>query len=380
MYKNEFRKIFTFTPIWIFIILALLLNISLSLSFYGEDYFNEVSEIGKKNGTKIDQKLIENVEKLDLSEYKYKNEILEMLKNTKPIFKGYNVETNLKDYYLGQINGSDLAVKLMGKKYDLVKNRLDKLANKEADMDLYAGDITTDSHQFLMGNLLRTISGETCILSIMIMIFLLGYEKNMATEMYFFATKTGRDINKIKIRVGLASSVLIHFGITAISLAFYFMKFDYSGIWSSSVSSQFNTIRDIFLIKPFITWADFSVFEYILANISLSFALVIIAALFSTIFALSMKNTYIAGVSSFLCMGVGISLPIIFSSKKFWIAYFISALQPLAIWLSQPLWFTEAGLNGLFPWFEIKGLIISLIIIIIIARIVLKKSYRKDLV
>ena len=43
----------------------------------------------------------------------------------------------------------------------------------------------------------------------------------------------------------------------------YFLLYDYSGIWNASVSSQFNYFSDMLVVRPFLTWGDFTVGQYL---------------------------------------------------------------------------------------------------------------------
>jgi len=168
----------------------------------------------------------------------------------------------------------------MDQKYREVQMLVDHLAGTQADMDLYAGHITPKSHGTLFGTLLRAISAELCLLAMMVTVYLFGYEKTAKTDLYFASTKVGRKLAVCKVFTALTASIGIFSVLTALSLRIYFLHWDYTGIWKANVASQFNTVHDLLLTKPFITVTDFTVKNYLAATIGLSIVLVVIGSLF----------------------------------------------------------------------------------------------------
>lgn len=121
-------------------------------------------------------------------------------------------------------------------------------------MDLYAGPITHDSHQFLFGTLLRAISAESSILGVLIVLYLFGYEHMVKTELAVCTMRKGRRLWQTKAAAGIIAALLMFLALTLLSLSVYFSVWDYSGIWNANVSSQFNYIQELFVVKPFLTW------------------------------------------------------------------------------------------------------------------------------
>ena len=106
-------------------------------------------------------------------------------------------------------------------------------------------------------------------------LYLLGYEKVHRTEGMVYTTCTGRNMVRGKIVAAVTSGMALYLLLTGLTLGIYFAQWDYSGLWSSSVSSQFNFLTDMMVRRPFLTWADFTVAQYLVACLALGGGLVV---------------------------------------------------------------------------------------------------------
>ena len=70
----------------------------------------------------------------------------------------------------------------------------------------------------------------------------------------------------------------------------------------------------------------------------------------------------------------------LFGDLKMWTAYLYSLLQPVCIWMGQPVWFTEGGFNAPCIWFEVKGLFGSVVIFTIMLLFAFRYMRRRDVV
>ena len=173
------------------------------------------------------------------------------------VFDTYDTRM-LSAYYESKVEASQVAAAWMQRKYEMLATRVSALAESDCGMDVYAGPITQERHQFLFGLLLRAISVESCMLAVLAVLYLTGYETQARTELAVCATKKGRRLWRTKAFAGIISALLMYLLLAALSLVVYFALWDYRGIWSANVSSGFNYIRDLLMIKPFITWTDFT--------------------------------------------------------------------------------------------------------------------------
>ena len=363
---------------WIYLGICLLFNIILTFNSGDVIYFNGMSSIAAEAGQKLDEQFISSLSSLQNNPYR--QDALDIAENISPLYENYDVDTNLASYYADLVSSSQSAVMIVEQKYHEVQTLVDHLARTQADMDLYAGPITPKSHGNLFGTLLRAISAEMCLLSMMVTVYLFGYEKTAKTDLYFTSTKVGRRLAICKFFTSLTSSVGAYSAMTFLSLCIYFLHWNYSGIWEANVASQFNTVHDLVLTKPFITVADFTVENYLAATIGLSIVLVVTAVLFASFIGILTSNHYAAGLLTLLIPAVGLFATSLFGDLKMWTAYLYSLLQPVCIWMAQPVWFTEGGFNAPCIWFEVKGLSGSVVIFTIMLLFAFRYMRRRDVV
>ena len=378
MYRAEYRKIIRFVPLWIYLGICLLFNIILTFNSGDVVYFNGMSSIAAEAGQKLDEKFISRLSSLQNNPYM--QDALDIAENLSPLYENYDVDVNLTSYYADLVSSSQKAVSIVEHKYLEVQTLVDHLAATQADMDLYAGPITPKSHGNLFGTLLRAINAEMCLLAMMVTVYLFGYESTAKTDLYFASTRVGRKLAVCKFFTALTTSIGIFSAVTILSLRIYFQHWNYTGIWEANVASQFNTVHDLVLTKPFITVADFTVKNYLAATIGLSIILIVTAVLFASFIGILTNNHYVAGLLTLLIPAVGLFATSLFGDLKMWTAYLYSLLQPVCVWMAQPVWFTEGGFNAPCVWFEVKGLSGSVVIFTIMLLFAFRYMRRRDVV
>ena len=156
----------------------------------------------------------------------------------------------------------------------------------------------------------------------------------------------------IVVLVALPASAALHGLLAVCTLAPYFLLYDYSGIWDASVSSQFNYFSDMLVVRPFLTWGDFTVGQYLAAALALGAVLTTAFSLLASVCGTLVRNPYLAALAlGVVCFG-GMGLISVLGELGWWAAYLIACFQPVMIWLSCSAWFTELGLSALLPWQE----------------------------
>ncbi len=137
------------------------------------------------------------------------------------------------------------------------------------------------------------------------------------------------------------------------TLGLYFLRFDYSGIWNASVSSQFNYLSDMLVIRPFLTWGDFTVGRVPGGGPGPGsgpdgghFPC------WRSVCGTLVRSPYLAAlVLGLVCFG-GLGLISVSGESGLWVGYVIACFQPATVWLCCSAWFTELGLNAVLPWQE----------------------------
>ena len=309
----EWRKLLTLPALWGFLALCLVFNGLLMANAPGDrQTFGEISATARALGQRVDQDFVEGLAQRPATSVQ--EALSQVTGEMTNVYAGYDL-SGLVTRYQQLLSASPTASAWMTAKYQALEQRVDHLAQTGAAMDLYAGPMTHDSHQFLFGTLMRAMVGEGAVLGMLAALYLLGYEKVHRTEGMVYTTSTGRNMLRGKIVAAVTAGVALYLLLTGLTLGIYFVQWDYSGLWSSSVSSQFNFLTDMMVRRPFLTWADFTVAQYLVACLALGGGLVVgmvlllgVAAGGMTMFLSQYSGQYVAmllkAIPLFLVVGV----------------------------------------------------------------------------
>ena len=356
----EMKKAFCIPALWAFIVLSLALN---GLLILGNDDIRDYFHIEKN---------IEN----NLEKTRGGNEVMNAPEN---IFVGYDTGA-LAAFYVEIVKESPTAVDWVQRKYSLLQPRVEHLARSGAALDYYAGEATYESHQFLFGTLMRAMLAESSICAMLVVLYLMGYEQLNRTEGTVCASRMGRWLWGKKLAAAMLSAAALYIFVVGMTLIFYFGLWDYSGIWGDSVSSRFNYLTDMLHKRPFLTWGDFTIGGYLAAVLALGAALVAVFALIAAVCAMLFRNIYAAALMLATVLFGGIGVGSLLSQCRLWAAYFITTLQPQAVWLDVNVWFTESGIATFMPWQETVAVILNLALCGAAVWIVFRWFMRRDIV
>lgn len=374
----EWRKLVRLPALWGFLALCLTFN---GLLLWEEDSlrqpFNETSAIAEELGQRVDGAFLEGLE--DLPRTEYGDLVLAAAREMTDIFEDYDTR-DLAGLYGGVVKSSPAAVRLMKWKYALMAERVKHLGETGAAMDLYAGPVSHDAHQFLYDTLFRAVVTESLLLGMLSMLYLLGFEGQRRTVSLVCASRTGRRLYGKKVLAGLTAAVFLYALLAAVTLGVYFCLWDYGGVWGASVSSQFNYLTDMLFRRPFLTWGDFTVGGYLAAELTLGALLTAAFALLAAVCNLLLRNAYAAALMlAVVCFG-GVGLTAGLAQAGLWIGYFVSLVHPACVWLGLGGWFTELGLSGAVPWQETVSTGLDLLVFGLGTVLALRLFRRKDIV
>lgn len=379
--KFEIKKLLSLSMLWGFMLLCLVLNSAIIIgSVYdtdAADYVQYISKTVSVTGTQMGAYFDEALSKV--SENEWHTIFTSQTANAEDIFTATDT-TELGEIFVSRIGLSGFWEKQMTTKYEKLQASVDKLSKQNASLSVYAAGMTHDLHQLLFSSLFRAITTEACLLAILMMLYALGFEAQNRTELIVYSTRRGRNTQASKLVAGLITSLGVFAIISVLSLLLFFTVFDFSGIWDSSVSSQFNYIQYSGFTKPFLTWIPFTVRDYLLTMVALSAVLTMVFALFGALIGLLCRNTYVGFIiflAVALCM---MALPYLFASLQFWGGYFLSELLPVPLWFCSSQWLTDLGDISLLPWHETLGLAGNAVVFLLLTLFALWKFRRKDIV
>ena len=374
----EWRKLVRLPALWGFLVLCLAFN---GLLLWEEDSlrqpFNEASAIAEVLGQRVDGTFLDGLERLPRTEYG--DLVLSAAREMTDIFEDYDTR-DLAGLYEGVVKDSPAAVRLMSWKYTLLAERAAHLSGTGAAMDLYAGPVTHDAHQFLYDTLFRAVVTESLLVGMLSMLYLLGFEGQRRTVSLICASRSGRKLYGKKVLAGLTAAVFLYILLAAVTLGVYFCLWDYGGVWGGSVSSQFNYLTDMLFRRPFLTWGDFTVGGYLAAELTLGALLTADFALLAAVCGLLLRNVYASAlVLAVVCFG-GVGLTAMLAQMGLWCGYFASLVHPACVWLGIGGWFTELGLSGAAPWKETVSTGLDLLAFGLGTALSLRLFRRKDIV
>lgn len=374
--RYEWSKLARLPALWGFLALCLAFNCLLIGS--GDRWrweWNETAAVTGGLGQRVDAHFLDGLEQRPQSDYR--DYLLSAGEGMSNIYADYDLKA-LSGFYNGYVKSSPTAAALMERKYEQLAERVARLSETGAAMDWYGGPVTHYVHQFLYGTLMRAVLAEGAVLGMLSMLFLLGYENQLRTATGFYASRTGRKLCRCKVVAGAGWALAAYLLLAAVTLGIFLLFWDWSGVWSGSVSGQFNYVIDLFYPRPFFTWADFTVGSYLASVVGLGGLLTVVFALLSAICGTLMRNVYLSALLLALLLCGGAAVQALCAQTGLWMGYALLTFQPVSIWLYVNGWFTELGLNAFVPWQETIGTGLGLAVCCLGTALALRHFGRKD--
>ena len=348
--RYELRKLFMLPMLWVFLALCLALNgLMIFGNASGRGFFNETSGAARVLGQRVDARFLDGLAALPRTENT--DALWETANGMKDVFQSYDV-SELSAYYEYQVRHSPRMVRWIHGKYEKIALRVHTLAESGAGMDLYAGPMTHDRHQFLFGTLLRAVTTESALLGALASLYLLGCEDITRTACLLCASRAGRRQWRCKAAAGILASLVLWMALAGLSLELYFIVWDYGGIWDANVSGSFNYIDELVLVKPFLTWTDLTVAGYLAASLGMSASLALVCCLMACVAGLLIRSAYLAALAPVVLGGAGLLAAVRLGEHGPLPAFAAACFQPVVLWLDEAEWFTDSGIKTVVPWQE----------------------------
>ena len=387
VFRWEVRKIVETPALWVFLAACLLINsILIFTSTYDRDYARFVSKTATQLGTRVDAEFLEKLKQAPQSEERER--LLQMLGSTLYVdvngqVKGSFGKIDTADYAEAFIKGLGMSgpiADLFTAKYDALQPVIDRLAAEGADADLYAADLSNELFRQLFDALLHALLTEGILLAFLSVLLSMGSEALHRTSALVLSSRIGRRIALTKAGAGTLCGLGFYFLLNAVSLPFYFLQWDYTGVWNSSISTSLHMSPDYLVPRPFLTWTEMTVGQYFWMQLALGAALVLVFCLIGVLVGLLVRNTYAAFVAVVAAGMLLLLLPGWFSALRWFWAMFAFLLSPFQIWSLQNSWFTDLGSNSLWAWWEVSGVFLSCLVLALLLIAAYKWYHRKDVV
>ena len=373
----EWGKLFRLPALWVFLGLCLAFNGLLLGSVTPGDraFIGQTSQAAEELGVRVDEGFVAGLAALPRT--KERELLLQSVTGLENTFETYDTG-ELAGFYQSVTEGDPLAQRWLAWKYDLLRGRVEHLADTGAALDLYAGPATQGSHQFLFNTLIRAVVTEGILAGVLSAIWLTGCEGVWRTGGQLCATRTGRRLWRVKLLAALGADLILYALLALAILGAYFLLLDYGGLWASSVSSQFNFYSESFYIRPYLTWGDFTVGQYLAATLAGGGVLTAVFTLLAGALGLLTGHAYAAAIGVVLFCTLSVGVVSALATAGWWTVYLLANFLPVNLWLSLSAWFTEMGLYGAVPWQETAGLAVSLALTGGAVLWALRRFHRKD--
>ncbi len=380
IFREELKKLVTTPMIWIFVALSLALNAFWIFGFtaYSNmpsyvDYLSHTfAQTGVHMGLDFDERLATTPDHL------YKEALVSQTKGAVPSFTVSDASEAAT--MINELTRYDESLSpLIASKYHWMEPAIERLVQIDASMDVYAVVLSTDLHRNLFGTLLGSIFVESILLTVLIVLYALGYETVQRTHLTVYASKAGRVVHRAKIAAATLFSMGLYAGLTLASLGLYFSQWDYSGLWHSNVASQFNVLTYFLVSFPFWTWTPFTLLGYMVATLILIGIILIVFSLFGSVFGQLISNTYLSFIAFFAVAFGSFALTYVLFDLGQGVLGLLTNLLPVQRVLLSTQWFTHMGPNSFLPWHETIATFFNLFLFALLSHFAAEYFARKDI-
>jgi hypothetical protein len=373
--RIEIKKIITSLSIWGFIALCLAFNALLIFSNVTDSYAGYVAGISETAGVRLGEEF--NQKLTAFAQNEYREQLINETSGLGNVFIGYNAE-EIAEAYIDTLKLRGKIAEDMRGKYRDLQNVVNEKAERGDSLFLYFAGSTYKQHSKLFASVMPALCAEGVLVTLLVVLYALGYENMNRTEQIVYSSKIGRRIMMKKYIAAAIVGFCAYLSLMALTLALHFAMNDYGSIWNSNVSSGFNVISDVIMgFRPFTTWHSFTVLSYLLAVTAVSLGVLLCFSFAGFAAGTSIRNSYAAFLAIFLigasCVVFPMILPINFYTR------FGFMLTPIWLLLKQPGWFTDGDFDILWRDFETLGVCLSLAVLAALTAAASIKFRKKDI-
>lgn len=376
----EIRKLWTLPMIPVYLALCITFNLLFLINGrYGmadSEYTCFVLEVSEEIGVQMDNSFKERIRKLQESEYQKR--LLAETEGAGDILEQYST-ADMADLYIRLFGVTGKTAGALEWKYSRLQEAVNVLAEQDASLYLSAAGMTKRLMDELFGKLCRAVITEGILLAALMALYSCTSEKGSRTQQTVYVTRTGRGIQKTKAAAGLVSSLASYGVLAGISVLLFESMWRLGPIWRASMSSQFHYLNIAGIKVPFLTWIPFSVAQYLAATLLLGIIIVFIFYGLGFAAGLTAQNAYKGFVFWLAFAAVNFEFMMITGDSRQWLLYELTQWSPVALWWSQPLWFTDMDISAVLPWQECLEAIFCTVFCGLLLLFCFKRFYREDI-
>lgn len=276
-------------------------------------------------------------------------------------------EGSIYDYNL-----SGKAAQKVRENYSELVPRFEQLKlNGEHKNIYFIGDLYK-THSLLYRNIMVKVLFEIIIFVLLMVSFLINYERDNKTIDLVCTTRRGRDLVKDKLLVALCVTIIGTIVILGITLIMYFIVFDYSAVMNVPISSALN-----WELTPTISWFNITIVQYLALAIVAVFILATIFALITFVICSILKSSYKTFFVFFILFGMVFMVQKFISNSS---ALLIPSHYNVVIMTLNPhMWFREAGPFMTDKYYIVITLMTNLAMAMVVTIICIKRFKKESI-
>jgi hypothetical protein len=278
-----------------------------------------------------------------------------------------SAEEEIKNYHL-----SGEAAETVRENFQLLEGRKEELLRNGEHKTLFFSGKTFNLHTFLFRVLLHAVIIQSMILSVLMTGFIHTYEFENKTHLTAYSSKRGRNLIFDKLIASIGASMFMTTIILFVTLACYFLVFDYSRVWNVPISSYFNAEFKF----PYISWWELSFGQYFALYLLILYICQLLFTKIAFVISAFFRNSYLVFVVFILLWGVGVLVPGLIQGDSNML--FTTRLTPFTLISNPHLWFIGWGAFQL-KYYEITTIVIWFFLLSVMTSVSIIKFKRQNI-
>lgn len=184
------------------------------------------------------------------------------------------------------------AEKILLREYDKFSQRFEEMTQNEEHKEWFFAGKVYFMHSLLFKTVFSQIVIEALMLIILSTALITNYEFENRTHLVTYGTTRGRRLMKDKLGASLLTAAVLTTCLLAITLSSYFIVFDYTTVWGSSINSAFNWERNF----PNVAWWNLSVGQFLVGVIAIVYMSMLLFSGLTFALTAVVKNSYVAAI------------------------------------------------------------------------------------
>lgn len=374
---HELKKLFGLRALHLFVLLCIGFQLMMFMSGRdGAAYVSYVRQARQTAGERMGDGFSRQVSRL--ADCEEKERLMRETKGAVDIFEAYDPHKTAR-LLVDSCRMRGWVAKALERKYERQAARVHALAKADASLEVAAAGMTDTLFDMLFYRLCRGSLTSGLLTAVFAALYICGSEQMERTWQTVYATRRGRWIQREKLLAGLLYTAAAYSVTAVVSCVAFAYVWRLGDIWNADMATQFYTIRMMGMRLPFVPWADMTLREYLAATLALGGAVIVAFYLLGYAAALFLKNSLVAFAVLLTASALLLELSMLSGDSGSWGIYALSMWSPVMVWWSQPLWFSDMGINAVVPWQECMASGLCLLAAVALLRSGCWYFYRKDL-